>query len=81
LQSLITHGSAELGENTNGLIRQYFPKGTDFREVIAEQVMKVQEILNARPRKRLGFLTPKEKFKQLTKLDYKAAKHYQLEFS
>jgi len=48
-------------ENTNGLIRQYFPKGTDFGEITQEQVMRVQNILNSRPRKRLGYLTPKEK--------------------
>ena len=59
-------------ENTNGLIRQYFPKGTDFGDITQEQVMCVQDILNSRPRKRLGYMTPKEKFKQLTKLDYNA---------
>ena len=57
-------------ENTNGLIRQYFPKGIDFRDITPEQVMRVQNILNSRPRKRLGYMTPKEKFKQLTNLDY-----------
>jgi|WetSurMetagenome_2_1015567.scaffolds.fasta_scaffold133435_2 transposase, IS30 family len=57
-------------ENTNGLIRQYFPKGTDFGDITPEQVMRVQNILNARPRKRLGYMTPKEKFKQLTNWDY-----------
>jgi len=35
--------------------------------------MRVQNILNSRPRKRLGYMTPKEKFKQLTNLDYNAA--------
>lgn len=59
-------------ENTNGLIRQYFPKGTDFGDITPEQVMRVQNILNSRPRKRLGYMTPKEKFKQLTNLDYNA---------
>ncbi len=59
-------------ENTNGLIRQYFPKGTDFGDITEEQVMHVQNILNSRPRKRLGYMTPKEKFKQLTNLDYNA---------
>ena len=57
-------------ENTNGLIRQYFPKGTDFGDITQEQVMHVQNILNSRPRKRLGDMTPKEKFKQLTNLNY-----------
>lgn len=59
-------------ENTNGLIRQYFPKGTDFGEITHEQVYRVQGILNSRPRKRLGYLTPKEKFKQITNMDYNA---------
>ena len=57
-------------ENTNGLIRQYFPKGKDFGDITQEQVMCVQNILNSRPRKRLEYMTPKQKFKQLTKLDY-----------
>ena len=48
-------------ENNNGLIRQYFPKGTDFRDVTDGQVMRVQNILNSRPRKRLGYMPPKEK--------------------
>ncbi|MDZ7737339.1 MAG: IS30 family transposase [Gammaproteobacteria bacterium] len=38
-------------ENTNGLIRQYFPKGTDFNEVSAYQIRKAQDRLNGRPRK------------------------------
>lgn len=59
-------------ENTNGLIRQYFPKGTDFTQITHEQVMRVQNILNSRPRKRLGYLTPKEKFNQLTNLNFNA---------
>lgn len=40
-------------ENTNGLIRQYFPKGTDFRSVSEEDLRECVEKLNARPRKRL----------------------------
>ena len=60
----------DANENTNGLIRQYFPKSMDFGDIIHEQVMRVQNILNSRPRKRLGYMTPKEKFKQLTNLDY-----------
>ena len=59
-------------EHTNGLIRQYFPKGTDFGDITHEQVMRVQNILNSRSRKRSGYITPKEKFKQLTNLDYNA---------
>lgn len=48
-------------ENTNGLIRQYFPKGTRFDEVGDEEVAQVQDALNARPRKTLGFRTPAQK--------------------
>jgi len=39
-----------INENTNGLIRQYFPKGTDFGEVTEEQVEHVMDRLNNRPR-------------------------------
>lgn len=49
-------------ENTNGLIRQYFPKGTRFEEITDEQIRIVQEKLNRRPRKSLGFKTPYEVF-------------------
>jgi IS30 family transposase len=45
-------------ENTNGLIRQYFPKGTDFSSITNEQIVFVKERLNDRPRKCLDFLTP-----------------------
>lgn len=49
-------------ENTNGLVRQYFPKGTDFARVSAQQIRRVQDLLNGRPRKSLGYLTPNEVF-------------------
>lgn len=49
-------------ENTNGLIRQYFPKGTDFESISEQQVKEVQDKLNNRPRKRLGFMSPNQKF-------------------
>ena len=49
-------------ENMNGLIRQYIPKGTDFSEITDEFVSWVENKLNNRPRKRLGYLTPNEKF-------------------
>lgn len=45
-------------ENTNGLIREYFPKKTDFTLVSDEEISKVEYILNTRPRKRLGWSTP-----------------------
>lgn len=47
-------------ENTNGLARQFFPKGTCFSKVSRYKVAKVQDLLNHRPRKRLGFRTPSE---------------------
>lgn len=49
-------------ENTNGLLRQYFPKGTDFRTVTHQDVRAVEKLLNSRPRKCLGFATPAEVF-------------------
>ena len=51
-----------LNENTNGLIRQYFPKKTDFRKVSHHQVHQVNNLLNNRPRKSLGYLSPYEYF-------------------
>jgi len=53
-------------ENTNGLIRRYFPKKTDFRTVTDAEIQRVEYLLNSRPRKRLGFKTPYEVFYQLT---------------
>ena len=47
-------------ENTNGLIRRYFPKGTNFNDITEVQLKTVQEKLNNRPRKVLGFKTPHE---------------------
>jgi len=47
-------------ENTNGLIRQYFPKKSDFTLLDQEEVLAVQDLLNHRPRKCLGFKTPHE---------------------
>lgn len=52
-------------ENTNGLVRQFFPKGTDFSEVTRQQIKKAQHLLNGRPRKTLGFETPAEVFNKL----------------
>lgn len=51
-------------ENTNGLIREYLPKGIDFREVRNDDVLQIAERLNNRPRKCLGFRTPNEAFFQ-----------------
>jgi IS30 family transposase len=49
-------------ENTNGLIRRFFPKGTDFKMVTEKQLKVVQEKLNNRPRKVLGYKTPAQVF-------------------
>ena len=47
-------------ENTNGLIREYFPKKTDFSMITEEEISKVEYELNTRPRKRLNWKTPLE---------------------
>jgi IS30 family transposase len=47
-------------ENTNGLLRQYFPKGTDLSRWSAEEIEAVADTLNHRPRKTLGWKTPAE---------------------
>lgn len=52
-------------ENTNGLIRQYFPKGTDFKNVSLSDIRLAEERLNSRPRKVLKFYTPSERFYEL----------------
>jgi len=50
-------------ENTNGLLRQYFPKGADLSDVTQSQLNKVALRLNQRPRKTLGFKTPADKLR------------------
>ena len=52
-------------ENTNGLLRQYFPKGTDLSVHSSERLLEVATELNARPRKTLGRITPAEALQQL----------------
>ena len=47
-------------ENTNGLIRRYLPKGTNFNEINLNQLLNIQQKLNNRPRKIIGYKTPKE---------------------
>jgi IS30 family transposase len=53
-------------ENTNGLLRQYYPKGTDFRDISHCQVRETENKLNNRPRACLGFRTPAEVFFEKT---------------
>lgn len=54
--------SSERGrnENANGLIRRFLPKGTDFKKVTDDDILMIESMLNNRPRKRLGWLTPTE---------------------
>jgi transposase, IS30 family len=52
-------------ENTNGLLRQYFPKGTDFRNISTREIKRAQRSLNGRPRKTLDWKTPHEVMQEL----------------
>jgi transposase, IS30 family len=52
-------------ENTNGLLRQYFPKGADLSIYSANEISAVAAALNARPRKTLGWKTPAEALDEL----------------
>ena len=51
-----------VNENTNGLLRQFFPKDQDLRDVTEQQLTTVMDTLNHRPRKTLGYRTPHEVF-------------------
>ena len=51
-----------LNEHTNGLVRQYLPKATDFTDLHDTRVRQVQDLLNGRPRRALGYRTPAEVF-------------------
>ena len=53
-----------LNENTNGLIRQYLPKGKSFDELTPREVQDIMDKLNNRPRKCLGFRTPNQVFNE-----------------
>ncbi|MBK8286151.1 MAG: IS30 family transposase [Ahniella sp.] len=55
-------------ENTNGLLRQYFPKGTDLSQFTQAQLNKVAKELNDRPRQTLGFICPAQKLGQTVAL-------------
>lgn len=50
-------------ENANGLIRDFLPKGTDFKKITKADIMEIESLINNRPRKRLQWLTPLEYYK------------------
>lgn len=52
-------------ENTNGLLRQFYPKGINFRTVTPQHASEIQNLLNNRPRRCLGYRTPDEVFSTL----------------
>jgi len=52
-------------ENTNGLLREYLPKGTDLSPYTAAQLQHIEDELNDRPRKRFGWHTPREELDRL----------------
>jgi IS30 family transposase len=52
-------------ENTNGLLRQFFPKSTDFRKIPRKEIKRAQDLLNGRPRKILQYKTPSEVFNKM----------------
>ncbi len=54
-----------LNENTNGLLRQFFPKGTSLADVTDEKLQHVVDLINNRPRKRFGFRSPAELLQEL----------------
>jgi IS30 family transposase len=51
-----------LNEHTNGLVRQFFPKGTPLNDICTQKLQCVQNLLNNRPRKILNYKTPAEIF-------------------
>jgi IS30 family transposase len=59
-------------ENTNGLLRQYFPKGTDLSRHSISELDAVAHALNTRPRKTLGWKTPAEVLDQFLVMQYEA---------
>ena len=65
-------------ENSNGLLRQYFPKTMELVDVTMKQVFEAVDKLNSRPRKCLGFKTPYEVFEELTGVDIKNLLGYAL---
>ena len=68
-------------KNTNGLVRQYFPKATDFIKTDEKDIALVERVLNTRPRKCLGFKTPVEFYNEYSpnKIDVKELSSAELE--
>ena len=60
-------------ETTNGLLREYLPKGTDLSVHTAAQIQAIEDELNDRPRKRLGYRTPREELDKLIAEDQRVA--------
>ena len=60
---MIARGS---NENLNGLIREFFPKGTSMKHVIQSQATLATQKLNGRPRKRYGYESPRRLFAAMT---------------
>ena len=56
-------------ENTNSLIRDFFPTGTDFSKISASKLKRIENMLNDRPRKVLNFYTPREVFTKVVALE------------
>jgi IS30 family transposase len=52
-------------ENTNGLLREFFPKGTDFGKVTDEEVQHAVDLINGRPRKVLKYRTANEVYREM----------------
>ena len=55
-------------KNINGLIRRFFPKGTNFDNISKKELKYVEDWINNRPMKILGFKTPNEKFNEIIKI-------------
>lgn len=71
-----------LNENTNGLIRRYLPKGTNFDTISEAEIEQIQDCLNNRPRKSLKYRTPNEVInKYLQSIECNRAKKFKLPIS